>query len=72
VKSLAGDPDNKNIQNVSAEEVRYERNPPIGKQWCFDYLVKLGDAKWSCSSQSFTSAAMADQLIAVCKSIKKK
>ncbi len=72
VKSLAGDADNKNVQNISPGEVRYERNPPIGKQWCFDYLVKLGESKWSCNAQTFTSAAMADQLLAVCKSIRKK
>lgn len=74
VAGLAQDKDNSNIKKVSATEVRYERNPPIGKMWMVDVLVKTGDTKWSCGTGMTgpDSAEKADQVAAVCKSIKKK
>ena len=72
VKSLAGDKDNSNIQVVSDTEARWERNPPLGKQWNFDIKIDVGGASYSCNGGSFTSAAVADKLVAICKSMKKK
>jgi hypothetical protein len=72
VKGLSKDPDNKNIVNVSPTEVTYERNPPLGKQWCFDTLLTVGKDKWSCAAESFTSAEVSKQMLETCKSIKKK
>jgi hypothetical protein len=72
IAGLSKDADNKNIVKVSATEVTYERNPPLGKQWCFDSLVKTGKAKWSCAAQSFTSAETAKRLLEICRSIKKR
>jgi hypothetical protein len=72
VKGLAGDKDNSNIQIVSDTEARWERNPPLGKQWNFDIKVDIGGKPWSCNGGTFTDAAMADKLVAICKSIKKK
>lgn len=72
VKGLAGDKDNSNIQIVSDTEARWERNPPLGKQWNFDIKIDVGGAAYSCNGGSFTSAAVADKLVAICKSMKKK
>jgi|GEM_PF-3599529 len=72
VKSLATDPDNTEIKNVSDTEVRYMRNPPLGKQWNFDLKLDIGGKTFSCGGNTFTDAAMADKLVAICKSIKKK
>jgi hypothetical protein len=75
VGGLAKDPDNKNIQKVSATEYRYERTPPLGTAWAVDILVKVGDAKFSCTAGepgTFTSAAMREQIANICKSIHKK
>jgi hypothetical protein len=74
VAGLAQDKDNSNIKKVSDTKVRYERNPPIGKMWMVDTLVKIGDTKWSCGTGMTgpDSAEKADQIAAVCKSIKKK
>jgi hypothetical protein len=72
VKSLSKDPDNSNIAIVSDTEARWERNPPLGKEWNFDVKIDVGGAAYSCGGSTFTSAAVADQLVAICKSIKKK
>ncbi len=72
VKGLAGDKDNSNIQVVSDTEARWERNPPLGKQWNFDVKIDLGGKPWSCNGGTFTDAATADKLVAICKSMKKK
>lgn len=48
VKTLPTDKDNSNIVQVSDTEVRWERNPPLGKSWLVDILVKVGDAQFSC------------------------
>lgn len=72
VKSLGTDPDNSEIKVVSDTEARWMRNPPLGKQWNFDVKVDVGGAPYSCSGGTFTDAAMADTLVNVCKSIKKK
>ncbi len=72
IASLSKDPDNKNIVKLGELGATYERNPPLGKQWCFDYQVKIGADAWSCSAESFTSAEVAKQLLEICKSIKKK
>lgn len=75
MKALASDKDNSNIKQVSETEVRWERNPPLGKAWNVDVLVKLGEQKWSCGSGStgtFHSSAMADRIATICKSIRKK
>lgn len=75
IKTLPTDKDNSNIKQVSATEVRYERNPPLGKAWNVDILIKIGKEKWSCGTLmggTFKSAAMADQIAATCNSIKKK
>ena len=72
VKGLASDKDNSNIQIVSDTEARWERNPPLGKQWNFDIKIDVGGAAYSCNGGSFTSAAVADKLVAICKSMKKK
>jgi hypothetical protein len=74
-KSLASDKDNQNIKIVSDTEVRYERTPPLGKSWCVDVLVKVGKDQFSCGTGmtcTFHSAAMADRISTICKSIKKK
>lgn len=71
VANLSKDKDNSNIKTVSPTEARWERNPPLGKEFNFD--VKLAAPKdWDCSGSTFTSAAMADRLVAICKSIHKK
>ncbi len=72
VKSLATDKDNSNIQVVSDSEARWERNPPLGKQWNFDIKIDVGGKPWSCNGATFTSAEMADKLVGICKSMKKK
>jgi hypothetical protein len=72
VKGLAGDKDNSNIKVVSDTEARWERNPPLGKQWNFDIKMDVGGKPWSCNGATFTDAAMADKLVAICKSMKKK
>lgn len=72
VKGLAGDKDNSNIKVVSETEARWERNPPLGKQWNFDIKLDIGGKPWSCGGGTFTDAAMADKLVTICKSIKKK
>jgi hypothetical protein len=75
VAGLSKDKDNKNITKVSATEYRYERTPPLGTAWAVDVLVKTAGAKWSCSAGdpgTFTSAAMRDQIAAICNSIHKK
>lgn len=75
VKSLATDKDNKNIKNVSATEVTYERTPPLGIAWAVDMLVVVNKSKFSCTTGdpgTFTSAAMRDAIADICKSIKKK
>lgn len=72
VKGLASDKDNSNIQVVSDTEARWERNPPLGKQWNFDVKLDLGGKPWSCNGGTFTDAATADKLVAICKSMKKK
>ena len=72
VAYLPKDPDNKNIVVVSPTEARWERNPPLGKEWNFDVKIDVGGAAYSCGGSTFTSAAVADQLVAICKSIKKK
>jgi hypothetical protein len=72
VKSLATDKDNSNIKVVSDTEARWERNPPLGKQWNFDVKIDVGGKPWSCSGGTFTDAATADKLVAICKSMKKK
>ena len=75
IKSLDKDKDNQNIKKVSDTEVRYERTPPLGKSWLVDILVKVGKEKWSCGTGmtgTFHSAAMADRIATVCKSIRKK
>lgn len=72
VKGLGTDPDNSEIKVVSDTEARWMRNPPLGKQWNFDVKVDVGGAPYSCSGGTFTDAAMADTLVNVCKSIKKK
>lgn len=71
IAGLAKDKDNSNIQKLSDSEARWERNPPLGKEYNFD--IKLTAVKdWDCSGSTFTSPAMADKLVAICKSIKKK
>ena len=72
VAGLGKDPDNKNIVKVSPTEVTYERNPPMGQQWCFDTMFMLGKEKWSCAAETFTSGAASKQMLDICKSIKKK
>jgi hypothetical protein len=72
VKGLAGDKDNSNITVVSDTEVRWERNPPLGKEWNFDTKFELGKKPYSCGGSTFTDAATADKLVAICKSMKKK
>lgn len=72
VKGLAGDKDNSNIKIVSPTEARWERNPPLGKQWNYDIKIDIGGKAWSCNGGTFTDAAMADKQVAICKSIKKK
>jgi hypothetical protein len=75
VASTEKDPANKNIKKISATEVQYESNPPLGTAWAVDVLVKIGGEKYSCSTGlvgTFTSAAMRDQIAAICKSIHKK
>jgi hypothetical protein len=75
VAGLSKDPDNKNLRKVSDTEYRYERTPPLGTAWAVEVLVKLGKAKYSCTAGdpgTFTSSAMADQIQAICKSIRKK
>ncbi|MBK6922157.1 MAG: hypothetical protein IPH07_32495 [Deltaproteobacteria bacterium] len=72
IKSLASDKDNSNINVVSETEARWERNPPLGKQWNFDIKLDIGGKPWSCNGGTFTDAAMGDALVNVCKSIKKK
>ncbi len=72
IKSLAGDADNSNIVVVSETEARWERNPPLGKEWNFDIKMDVGGKPWSCAGSTFTDAAMADKLVAICKSMKKK
>ncbi len=72
VASLDKDKDNSNIKKVSATEVTYERNPPMGKQWCFDTMFTVGKDKWSCAAETTTSAEASKQMLAICKSIKKK
>ena len=75
IKALNSDKDNQNIQKVSDTEVRYERTPPLGKSWLVDILVKVGKEKWSCGTGmtgTFHSAAMADRIATICKSIRKK
>ena len=72
MKGLADDKDNKNIKRVSATETRWERNPPLGKEWNFDVKLTGVDGDWDCSGSTFTSAAMADALVEICKSIRKK
>ncbi len=72
VKGLANDKDNSNIKIVSDTEARWERNPPLGKEWAFDVKIDIGGKPWSCSGSTFTDAAMADKLVGICKSIKKK
>jgi hypothetical protein len=72
MKGLADDKDNSNIKRVSATEVRWERNPPLGKEWNFDVKLAGIDGDWDCSGSTFTSAAMADSLVEICKSIRKK
>jgi len=72
VASLDKDKDNSKIVKVSPTEVTYERNPPMGKQWCFDTMFMLGKEKWSCAAETTTSAEASKQMLAICKSIKKK
>lgn len=72
VKTLPTDPDNSDIKNVSDTEVRWMRNPPLGKQWNFDTKLDVGGKAYSCNGNTFTDAAMSDKLVAICKSIKKK
>jgi hypothetical protein len=74
IAELNKDKDNSNIQKVSATEVRYERNPPIGKMWMVDMLVKIGKAKYSCGTglTGPDSKQDADLIETICKSIKKK
>ena len=75
IKALSQDKDNQNIKKVSDTEVRYERTPPLGKSWLVDILVKVGKEKWSCGTGmtgTFHSAAMADRIATICKSIRKK
>lgn len=74
IAALEKDKDNSNIKKVSATEVRYERNPPIGKMFLVETLIKVGKAKWSCGTglTGPSSAAVADQIATICKSIKKK
>ena len=75
VASLAKDPDNKKIEKIGDNTVKYERTPPLGTAWAVDVLVKLGKDKFSCTAGdpgTFTSAAMRDSIEAICKSIKKK
>jgi hypothetical protein len=72
IKSLATDKDNSNIKVVSDNEARWERNPPLGKEWNFDVKIDVGGKPWSCSGSTFTDEATADKLVAICKSMKKK
>lgn len=72
IKGLANDKDNSNIKIVSPTEARWERNPPLGKEWSFDIKLDVGGKPWSCSGSTFTDAPMADKLVAICKSMKKK
>jgi hypothetical protein len=72
VKGLGNDKDNSNIKIVSPTEARWERNPPLGKEWNFDVKMDVGGKPWSCSGSTFTDAATADKLVAICKSMKKK
>src|SRR5262245_16885012 len=74
VASLGKDKDNSNIQKISATEVRYERNPPIGKMYLVEMLVKIGKAKYSCGTGMTgpSSKEEADLVESICKSIKKK
>jgi hypothetical protein len=72
VAGLDKDKDNSKIVKVSPSEVTYERNPPMGKQWCFDTMFVLGKEKWSCAAETTTSAEASKQMLAICKSIKKK
>lgn len=72
IKGLAGDADNSNIVVVSETEARWERNPPLGKEWNFDIKMDLDGKPWSCAGSTFTDAPTADKLVAICKSMKKK
>jgi hypothetical protein len=74
IAALEKDKDNSNIQKVSATEVRYERNPPIGKMWMVEMMVKIGKAKYSCGTGMTgpDSKEQADLIETICKSIKKK
>jgi len=74
IAALEKDKDNSNLKKVSATEVRYERNPPIGKMFLVETLIKVGTAKWSCGTglTGPSSAAVADQIATICKSIKQK
>ncbi len=72
IKTLSTDPDNSELKNVSDTEVRWMRNPPLGKEWNFDLKLDIGGKPYGCSGSTFTSATMADKLVSICKSIKKK
>jgi hypothetical protein len=74
VKGLANDKDNQNIKKVSDTEYRWERNPPIGRMYLVDTLVKVGDVKWSCSTGMLgpLKVEIADTVEKMCKSITKK
>jgi hypothetical protein len=74
IAGLPKDKDNSNIQKISDTETRYERNPPIGKMWMVEMLLKIGKEKWSCGTGMTgpDSKEQADQIESICKSIKKK
>ena len=74
IGSLEKDKDNSNIKKVSPTEVRYERSPPIGKMYLVEMLVKVGATKFSCGTGSMgpDSQKAADEVAAICKSVRKK
>jgi len=72
IKVTKEDKDNTEIKDVSPTEVRWVRNPPLGKEWAFDLKVDIAGKPYSCSGSTFTDGPMADKLAGICKSIKKK
>ncbi len=74
VKGLGNDKLNENIKKVSDTEYRWERVPPIGRMYMVDVLVKIGAAKWSCTTglTGPDKVETADMISKMCNSIKKK
>ena len=74
VKGLGNDKLNENIKKVSDTEYRWERVPPIGRMYMVDVLVKIGAAKWSCTTglTGPDKIETADLISKMCNSIKKK